>query len=75
MDGLPGVQPLVVLVGHVDGADLGALSACGTLVQIHHAGLSADFRLEAAGFALQVQQFGVGKKLDVQVPADLDQFG
>ena len=75
VDGLAGGEPLVVLVGKLDGADLGAVTAAGAFGKIHVACLLADFGGEMARIALQAQQFGIGQKLNVEMPADLDQFG
>jgi hypothetical protein len=68
------VQPAVVLVGQLDGADFGAIPAAGALGRIDVARVFADPGREPAGFAVQGQQFGVGEQFDVEMPADLDQF-
>jgi len=67
-------KPLVVFVGNVNGTDLGTLSTAGAFGKIHQAGLLADPGQEISGIALQINEFGIGKKFDVQMPADLDQF-
>jgi hypothetical protein len=68
-------KTLVILVGQLNGTDLGALPATGTLGQVYKAGLLAELGLEISGFADQSQDLGIGQEFDVQMPADLDQFG
>jgi len=58
-------KPLVVFVGDIDGADLGAFPAGGALVDINVAGLLADAGGKMSGFAFQPQNFRPGFELDV----------
>jgi len=72
--GLAGADTLVELAGHSHRANLGAITATGTFIQVNIAGLFPHSDLEAAhlpGYALQLCQ---GKKFYVEMPADLDQF-
>jgi hypothetical protein len=68
-------QAPVLFVRHLDGADLGAFPATGTFGKIHIPGFLADFCPEIARLPFQCQNFRSGFQLDVQMPADLDQFG
>jgi hypothetical protein len=68
-------EPLVVVVGGLDGADLGALAAARAFGEVHVTGVFADDRGEVPGLALQFNEFRIGEQIDVDVPADLDQFG
>ena len=73
--GLSPRKALVVFVGQLDGADFGAFPATGALGQVHEAGLLPESGFEISRFSVQSQDLGIGQKFDVQVPADLDQFG
>jgi hypothetical protein len=66
---------LVILVGQLDGADFGAFPATGAFGQIHEAGLLPELGFEISRFSVQSQDLGIGQEFDVQMPADLDQFG
>jgi hypothetical protein len=68
-------QSFVVVVGQLYRADFGALSAAGAFGQVDEAGFLPDAGFETPRLAFQVEKFGVCQKLDVKVPADLDQFG
>jgi hypothetical protein len=68
-------KTLVVLVGQLDGADFGAFPATGTFGQVYEAGLLPELGFKIPGFSVQSQYLGIGQEFDVQVPADLDQFG
>jgi hypothetical protein len=68
-------EALVIFVGQLDGTDLGAFPATGALGQIHKAGLLPELGFEISRFSVQSEYLGIGQEFDVQVPADLDQFG
>ena len=52
-----------------------AFPAAGALGKVHKSGLLSDPGREGAGLAVQSHDFGMGQQLDIQMPADLDQFG
>jgi hypothetical protein len=68
-------QTLVIFVGQLDGADLGALTAGRALGQIDETGVLPQTGREISRFPVQPQDFRIGQEFDVQVPADLDQLG
>jgi hypothetical protein len=68
-------KTFVVFVGKIHGTDLDAVTATCTLGLIDKARLLPNPGLEIPGLAFKVQKFGVCQKFDVQMPADLDQFG
>jgi hypothetical protein len=68
-------KAFVVFIGQGDGADLGAFATAGAFCQIHKTGLLQDAGGKIARIAFKIQKFRVGKQFDVQMPADLDQFG
>jgi hypothetical protein len=75
VSGPPFRKTFVVFARYFDRADFGALTAAGALVQIDEAGLLAYASFELPRFPVEPKKFGVCQKLDVQMPADLDQFG
>ena len=64
----------VVRVFHFFGAFFRTCAAGNTFRFIDIAGILNNFDLEIAGFTADVFNFTKGFKLDIQVPADLDQF-
>jgi hypothetical protein len=52
-----------------------ACPASSTKIQLDRTSAFADLDLEIARFALDLFQIRIGDHLDVQVPADLDQYG
>ena len=68
-------QAFVVIVRKPHGADLGAFPAAGALGGVDVTGFLKNFCREVPGSALQRQNLTLGDDLDVQMPADLDQFG
>jgi len=72
--GLPGANTLVELAGHGHRANLGAITATGALFQVNVAGLFPHGNLEAARLPCYGLHLCKGKKFDVEMPADLDQF-
>ena len=72
--GLPGANTLVELAGHSHRANLGAISATGALIEVNVARLFSHSDLEAASSPVYALHLCEGKKFDVEMPADLDQF-
>jgi hypothetical protein len=68
-------QALVVFIGQGDGANLDALAATGAFRQIDEAGLLVDGSAKVSRIPFEIQKFGIGEQFDIQMPADLDQFG
>jgi hypothetical protein len=50
-------------------------AAGGTKIRVNVSGSLVDFDFEIAAFSFDADQVCVGDHLDVQMPADLDQFG
>ena len=75
IDGFSDGKAPVLLVRDFNGTDFGAFAAAGAFGKIYKPGFLADFGLEMARFAVQGENFRSGFELNVQVPADLDQFG
>jgi hypothetical protein len=68
-------KTFVVFIGKGDGADLGALPAARAFGYVDVARPLADLGLETPLFPLEFQKIAICQKLNVQMPADLDQFG
>jgi hypothetical protein len=68
-------KTFVVFIGKGDGTDLGALPAAGAFGYVDVARPLADLGLETPLFPLEFQKIAICQKLNVQMPADLDQFG
>ena len=64
---------LCALLNHRAIFDAG--TATGAQIHIDAAGALFDFDLEVAGVALDAFKIRVGDQFDVQMPADLDQYG
>ena len=75
IDGLAFGQPSVVFVNYLLGALLGAKTTGNTLVNINVAGMLLYPDLKVPRLATDTFHLGQGQKLDVEMPADLDQFG
>jgi hypothetical protein len=75
IDGLSFGEVLVVGVIHLAWALLGAQAAGDALVHVHVAGGLVQGDREVPLFSLDRGELGEGEQLDVDVPADLDQFG
>ena len=73
--GLPLGKALVVLIGKRDGAGLGAIAAGRALCLIQIARVFVDGDIKMSGGTIDLCQFRIGDQFDVQMPADLDQFG
>jgi hypothetical protein len=67
-------QAFVVIVRKPHGADLGTFPAAGALGGVDVTGTLKDLCREVPGSALQRQNLTLSDDLDVQMPADLDQF-
>ena len=67
-------QPLIILIGQIYGTCFGAISAGGTLICIDKAGrfLNRDFEIPRGSFYFF--HLGGGDYINVEMPADLDQF-
>jgi hypothetical protein len=68
-------QPAVVRVGDFFGAFFRAQTTGDTLVRVYIAGVLDQLDLEIALCTADAFDFGKGEKFDVDMPADLDQFG
>jgi len=68
-------QTPVEFVGKFDGADLGAITAAGAFGKVYKTRVLLDGGGKATLFTLEINQFRIGDQFDVQMPADLDQFG
>jgi len=75
IDGLSLIEVLVVGVINLPWALLSAQAAGDALVHIHVSGGLAQGYGEVSLFSLDLGKLGEGEQLDVDVPADLDQFG
>jgi hypothetical protein len=73
--GLPGDKPLIVFVIHTPRALFGARPAGDALLGIYESRLFEDLQLEIPSLASDGRDLGKGQKLDVEMPADLDQLG
>ena len=73
--GLVHVDVLVVLVRQRNRTDLGAVAAGRALGFIDETRLLAKGDLEIAGRPFNMLYFGAGNEVDIEMPADLDQFG
>ena len=65
----------VVVIQDHGGAFFRACATGNTLVQIDITGLLTNLDLEMPFFAVDLFKLGIGEKIDIQVPADLDQLG
>ena len=74
-DRFPVGQSLVVFAGNFHRTDLGAFTAGGAFQQIHKSGVFPDLGRKIAFFPVKFKQFRVCQQFNVQMPADLDQFG
>jgi hypothetical protein len=72
---LPDGKTLIIFIGKFYWADLAAFPATGAFGKIHKTGLLSEPGLEMSRFSFQSPDLGVGQDFNVQVPADLDQFG
>jgi hypothetical protein len=68
-------QVFVKSVIHLLGALFSARSAGNTLFHVHEAGMLDHLHREISRFTAHVYDFRKGQEFDVEMPADLDQFG
>ena len=68
-------EPIIVFILAFDGTDFGAFAAAGTFGRVHIAGLLQELYCEVSRLAGNFLNFRKGQKLDVEMPADLDQLG
>jgi hypothetical protein len=68
-------ESLVVLIGQSNRADFGTVTATGAFGGIDVPGLFGDEGLEIALRAFNFINFSACDQIDVEMPADLDQFG
>jgi hypothetical protein len=68
-------QSTVVCIGNFFGAFFRAQAAGDAFIRIHIARILDQLDLEIARISADAFYLGKGEKLDVDVPADLDQFG
>jgi hypothetical protein len=73
--GLAQGQAPVEFVGKFDRTDFGAIAAAGAFGKVDKTGVLLDGSGKATLFTLEINQFRIGDQFDVQMPADLDQFG
>ena len=72
--GLSVAESLVVFAGQGDRAHLDAIAAGSAFVRIDVAGFLFNIGFEIAFGTFNFVNFGIGDQIDVQMPADLDQF-
>jgi hypothetical protein len=72
--GLSVTEALVVFAGEGYRAHVGAVAARRADVRVYIAGLLFNIGFEIACGTFDFIDFGIGDQVDVQVPADLDQF-
>ena len=75
IDGLALGQALVVLISYLAGTSLGTDPACDTFIHVHIAGTFTDSYSKISRLTLDGFHIRQGDEVDVQMPADLDQFG
>jgi hypothetical protein len=68
-------EPLVIFIGAGYGADFGTFTAAGAFIQIDVAGCLVNRCRKIARFPFQVDELRIGEQFNVEMPADLDQFG
>ena len=72
--GLPVAHALIVFIGQDNGAYLLAVTARCTLGFVDISGIFSDGNLKISPGPLHVLDFSTGNQINVQMPADLDQF-
>jgi hypothetical protein len=75
IDGLAFGQPGVVFVNYLLGTLLGAKTTGNAFVHINVAGMLPDLDCKISRLPREALHLSEGQKLDVEMPADLDQFG
>jgi hypothetical protein len=66
---------VIVFIGEGDGAHIRTIPASGTFRLVYKTRILIDGDLEVSLFSFDLIKFRTGDQIDVQVPADLDQFG
>jgi hypothetical protein len=66
---------MVVFVGQGNWAHRDTIAAGRALCRIDETGLLADGDFEITGGPCNPFNFGAGNQIDIEMPADLDQFG
>jgi hypothetical protein len=74
IDSLAVTEALVVFAGQGYRADVCTVTAAGTLGRVYVAGLLGDDSLKISAGPLDFIDFSAWNQVDVQMPADLDQF-
>jgi hypothetical protein len=69
------IEMLVELVREYNRADIGAISAAHTLVQVNVARFVLNTHRKITGRAAQLNDLGIGHQLDIDVSAHIDQLG
>jgi hypothetical protein len=75
VDGLSLYELFVVFIIHLLGTLFKTGTASNTLVHIHKARMLKDLHLKTALFTMDAHNFRKGHQFNVEMPADLDQFG
>ena len=75
IDGLPLGEAFIEFGGDVDGADLGAVAATRTLIDVDEPRGLGHSDLEFSRFTLDGFNRAPGQDLHIRMTADLDQFG
>jgi hypothetical protein len=75
VNGFAMAQTRIVVVQNDGRAFFRTCAARDAFIGIHIARLLADLDLETAFFAADIFQLGVCQKVDIKMPADLDQLG
>jgi hypothetical protein len=69
------VQALVMFAGNIDRTDLGTFATGCTFRYIDISRIFPDSGRKIPLFSFQFQKFSIRQQFNVQMPADLDQFG
>ncbi len=75
IDGLSFHEVFIVFIIHLFGAFFETCAAGNAFLNIHISWMPQDFHVKIALFAIDPYDFGEGHQLNVEMPADLDQFG
>ena len=68
-------KSLVIFIGAGYGTYFLAFTTAGTFVQIDIAGCLMNLCRKIARFPFKIDKFRIGEQFNVEMPADLDQFG
>ena len=75
INGFAFAKSFIESIYHHSGTLFGARSTGNTFVQVHVSGFLKDFDPEMPFFTFKAFQLRIREKVDVQMPADLDQLG